>query len=275
MEFEEDYIMELKEGIRKNFEGLEIEVLEDIVRNREDEYTNEAYQIALEVLSSKTSVEHVKELLTSPRYDNSKIFIGDGKLKLVERHPDESWKWITSCQVDSEECLESEKVMKYINVLKQYKIPYLSYYDEQIYHSELKLFVPQISFDEVIEILFKENVLLNKEVQEIEELRGVDLDEPIEMDYLYNMNLYGTDEGEEINKTEETDGIDNFEHVSDKVDSVIENDYRGFDNYAPISEDEKRQAEFSIDLFTIVLAIIVVCFVMLVLIPNVGMSLKK
>jgi len=46
--------MGVENELRNNFENMDLEILEDIVRNKKYEYTEEAYKIAVEELSKRS-----------------------------------------------------------------------------------------------------------------------------------------------------------------------------------------------------------------------------
>ncbi len=68
--------------IRERFRNLKVEVLEDIVRNQKDDYTDEAYSIAVEELRVQTSGEYVDDILREVFFDEKeKVKVEEEKRK--------------------------------------------------------------------------------------------------------------------------------------------------------------------------------------------------
>lgn len=183
--------MNYEEELKNKFKNLKLEILEDIVKNKKDEYTDEAYKIALNELKIQTSEDFVNELLEK-KYDD-KIH-----LNLVTTKPDESWKAITSSRVNSKEIVELEQINNYINLLKKYNISYVSYFEEYVsgtakfpkYHNSLIVFVKTDNSDYVQNLLVENNLVFDKEINEIEEFKDVDIDEPIENELIKKTNKF-------------------------------------------------------------------------------------
>jgi len=183
--------MGFEEELRNNYGNMDLEVLEDIVRNKKHEYTEEAYKIAVEELSKRSLDVYGDRYYNELEVKNQEI-----KLNVVKEQPDDSWVLITSSKVNSDEIVELDKLQKYIDVFNKNNIQYVTYFLEHIYgikmpkySNTLELYIREEEWDNAQELLFANNVLFNKEIDEIEELRGVDLEEPLVYEESKTMNV--------------------------------------------------------------------------------------
>jgi len=167
--------MSYEEELKNNFKNLEVEILQDIVKNKKDEYTEEAYKIAVNELKNRTSEEFINDIINQ-KINNS------NRLNLVYKFPDDNWECVFTSIVSNEKIIYHEQVNSVIDLFEKNNITYISYGTLE----QLSIFVNTFDFECAYELLSKNNLIFNKSLEEIAEFKGVDIETPIEDDGSYN-----------------------------------------------------------------------------------------
>lgn len=109
------------------------------------------------------------------------------ELNLVETYPDNTWVVLYECKIFGPESIDSESgVAKYIEVLMENNITYVSYFSEKTsgtkhpkYTNKFRVFIKAEDLEYTQNCLAKKELLPNKRIDEIEELKDVELDEEL------------------------------------------------------------------------------------------------
>jgi len=109
------------------------------------------------------------------------------ELNLVNEIPDGEWEVLAECNMVNDNNLDSESEFgKFIKLLNQFDVPFLSKYSEQMmgmkypkYKNKISVFIETKNYEYVQKLLVENNLLLNKTEDEIEELKEVIEDESV------------------------------------------------------------------------------------------------
>jgi hypothetical protein len=109
------------------------------------------------------------------------------ELNLVETYPDNTWIVLYECKISGPESIDSESgVAKYIEVLIENNINYISYFSEKMsgtkhpkYTNKFRVFIKAEDLEYTQNCLAQKELLPNKSVEEIQELKDMDLDEEL------------------------------------------------------------------------------------------------
>ena len=109
------------------------------------------------------------------------------ELNLVETYPDNTWVVLYECKIFGPESIDSDSgVAKYIEVLMENNITYISYFSEKTsgakhpkYTNKFRVFIKAEDLEYTQNCLASKELLPNKRIDEIQELKDVELEEEL------------------------------------------------------------------------------------------------